>query len=216
MALLLREEAEDVEFLIEGVGEGKNYYIEGIFLQSNVLNKNGRIYPKEILQNEVARYVSTQVSQNRAVGELGHPAEATINLDRTSHKIIDLREDGNNWFGKALILDTPYGKIVKNLLDAQVKLAVSSRGLGSLRKTQSGNVVQSDLKLVTAGDIIHDPSAPSAFVNGIMEGVEWSQDPMTQEWYKQEIETIVTRTKRDQEDRAKRFVSLFEGFLREL
>lgn len=171
---LITEEVEEVRYLTEEASDGKkNYMIEGVFLQANKKNRNGRIYPKEILQREAARYVSNYVNQKRAFGELGHPDTPTINLDRVSHMIQSLKEDGDNFIGKAKILDTPYGKIVKNLIDEGAKLGVSSRGLGSL-KTHSGiNMVQDDFYLATAADIVADPSAPDAFVRGIREGKEW-------------------------------------------
>ena len=157
----------------------KHAYIEGVMLQTEVKNKNGRIYPKEVMQKEVARYTKEYVDQNRAYGELGHPEGPTINLERTSHLITSLKEDGNNFIGKAKILSTPMGEIVKNLLDDGARLGVSSRGMGSLKASNAkGGVqmVQSDFQLATAADIVADPSAPDAFVNGVMEGVEWIWD----------------------------------------
>ena len=151
----------------------KDYFIEGIFMQSEIKNRNGRIYPKEVIQKEVKRYNKEFVEQDRAFGELGHPEGPTINLDKVSHKITTLKEDGNNFVGRAKILSTPNGQIVKNLIDDGAKLGVSSRGLGSLESKGDAQYVKDDFQLATAGDIVADPSAPEAFVEGIMEGVEW-------------------------------------------
>ena len=171
---LIREEIESVKFITEGKGDKKSLYIEGVFLQGNIKNRNGRMYPMETLQKEVARYTESNISSGRALGELGHPDGPTVNLDRVSHKIISLREHGSNFIGKAKILDTPMGQIAKSLIDEGVKLGVSSRGIGSLKPTKEGfNVVGDDFQLATAADIVADPSAPDAFVEGIMEGKEW-------------------------------------------
>jgi len=151
----------------------KDYFIEGVFMQSEIKNRNGRVYPKEVMQKEVNRYVKEFVEQDRAFGELGHPEGPTINLDKVSHLITKLEEDGNNYVGRAKILSTPNGMIVRNLIDDGAKLGVSSRGLGSLEQKGGSQVVKDDFQLATAGDIVADPSAPEAFVNGIMEGVEW-------------------------------------------
>ena len=151
----------------------KEYFIEGIFMQSEIKNRNGRIYPKEVIQKEVKRYNKEFVEQDRAFGELGHPEGPTINLDKVSHMITKLEEDGNNFVGRAKILSTPNGQIVKNLIDDGAKLGVSSRGLGSLESKGNAQYVKDDFQLATAGDIVADPSAPEAFVEGIMEGVEW-------------------------------------------
>ena len=174
---LITEVNENLEYKVitEDKSGSKNYFIEGIFMQAEMQNRNGRMYPKEMLQKEVQRYVKEYVERNRALGELGHPDGPTINLDRVSHMIVDLKEDGDNFIGKAKILtDLPNGKIVKALIDAGASLGVSSRGMGSLRtESRDIQIVQDDFYLVTAGDIVHDPSAPDAFVNGIMEGKEW-------------------------------------------
>lgn len=172
---LITEINEDVIYLNEVDSSGKkNLYIEGIFLQGGIKNRNGRIYPPEILAKEVHRYTTENVAKNRAYGELGHPAGPTINLDRASHMIKELRQDGNNWIGKAKVLATPMGKIVSSLIDEGANLGVSSRGMGSLKANSMGiNEVQNDFYLATAGDVVADPSAPDAFVNGIMESVEW-------------------------------------------
>jgi Prohead core protein serine protease len=164
-----------IEAVAEGAGPGKNYFIQGVFLQANLQNRNGRVYPLDILEREVSRYHNAYVAQHRALGELGHPDGPTINLDRTSHLIVDLFKEGNNFIGKAKILDTPHGKIVKSLIDEGVKLGVSSRGMGSLKENSRGiQEVQDDFYLATAADIVADPSAPAAFVQGIMEGKEWT------------------------------------------
>ncbi len=160
--------------IVEGKEDGKkDYFIEGIFMQSEIKNRNGRIYPKEVIQKEVKRYNKEFVQQDRAFGELGHPEGPTINLDKVSHMIEKLEEDGNNFVGRAKILSTPNGQIVKNLIDDGAKLGVSSRGLGSLESKGNAQYVKDDFQLATAGDIVADPSAPEAFVNGIMEGTEW-------------------------------------------
>ena len=171
---LIREEIETAKVLVEEKDGKKHMFIEGIFLQGNLKNRNGRFYPTEVLEKEVARYNESYVGKGRALGELGHPEGPTLNLDRVSHKIIDLHREGNNFVGKAKLLETPMGVIAKNLLDEGVSLGVSSRGMGSLRDTNEGyKVVGEDFMLATAADIVADPSAPDAFVNGIMEGVDW-------------------------------------------
>jgi hypothetical protein len=174
---LIREEIENVEIIVESSGGKKSLYIEGVFLQGNIKNRNGRMYPMETLRREVGRYNENHVVAGRALGELGHPDGPTVNLDRVSHKIVSLKENGNNFIGKAKILSTPMGKIASSLLDEGVKLGVSSRGIGSLKPTREGfNVVGDDFMLATAADIVADPSAPDAFVEGIMEGKEWIWD----------------------------------------
>ena len=166
-------ESVDYELIEEGAGKAKQYFIEGIFMQSEQKNKNGRIYPKEVLQKEVKRYVKEYVEPKRAFGELGHPDGPTVNLDRVSHMITELNEDGKNFIGRAKILDTPNGQIVKSLIDEGARLGVSSRGMGTLKPDKKAQVVQDDFYLATAADIVADPSAPNAFVEGIMEGKEW-------------------------------------------
>ena len=173
---LIAEEIEAVEFITEEKGGKKSHFIEGIFLQSEITNKNGRMYPFKTLQRVVAKYDEAQIQKGRALGELGHPDGPSINLDRVSHKIESLREDGNNFVGRAKILDTPMGNIASSLLSEGVRLGVSSRGMGSLKKENNSNVVQDDFMLATAADIVADPSAPDAFVDGIMEGKEWVWD----------------------------------------
>ena len=174
---LIREEIESVDFIVEEKNGKKSMFIEGIFLQGDLKNRNGRMYPMETLRREVARYNENHVMAGRALGELGHPDGPTVNLDRVSHKIVSLRESGSNFIGKAKILNTPMGKIAESLINEGVKLGVSSRGIGSLKLTREGvNIVGDDFMLATAADIVADPSAPDAFVEGIMEGKEWVWD----------------------------------------
>ena len=174
---LIREEIESVEVIVEQRNGQKHLYIEGIFLQGDIKNRNGRMYPCDTLAREVGRYNESFVQKGRALGELGHPDGPSINLDRVSHKITSLRQEGTNFIGRAQILSTPMGNIAKSLLDEGVKLGVSSRGMGSLREDRNGiKVVGEDFMLATAADIVADPSAPDAFVNGIMEGKEWVWD----------------------------------------
>ena len=171
---LITEEISKVEFITEGKGSTKKSYIKGIFLQAEQVNRNGRMYPLAIMEREVNRYNENFVQKGRALGELGHPDGPTVNLDRVSHKICELYKDGNNFIGKAQLLETPMGKIAKSLIDEGVCLGVSSRGVGSLKMTNEGHkVVGEDFMLATAADIVADPSAPDAFVQGIMEGKEW-------------------------------------------
>jgi hypothetical protein len=171
---LITEEISKVEFVVEGKGAGKKMYIEGVFLQGDIKNRNGRMYPMNTLEREVGRYNESFISKGRALGELGHPDGPTVNLDRVSHKIVSLTKEGTNFRGKAQLLDTPMGKIAKSLIDEGVMLGVSSRGVGSLRTTNEGHkIVGEDFMLATAADIVADPSAPDAFVSGIMEGKEW-------------------------------------------
>ena len=214
---LIREEIEQVEVIVENRNGKKNLYIEGVFLQSEMKNRNGRMYPKQTLMREVNRYNENFVEKGRALGELGHPDGPTVNLDRVSHKIVSLKESGNNFIGKAKILSTPMGKIASNLLGEGVKLGVSSRGVGSLQKTREGiNVVGEDFTLATAADIVADPSAPDAFVDGIMEGKEWVWDGgiirerLASKTYKR-INTLVDQHKLDEKK-----LSVFEDFLANL
>ena len=173
---LIVEHIEDIELLTEEK-DGKEYtYIQGVFLQGDIKNRNGRVYPMPVLQREVTNYNENFVQKSRALGELGHPDGPTINLDRVSHRIVSLKAEGNNFIGKAQILDTPMGNIAKNLLGEGVQLGVSSRGMGSIQKSEDCNIVADDFMLTTAADIVADPSAPDAFVNGIMEGKEWVWD----------------------------------------
>jgi hypothetical protein len=174
---LIREEIEKVEVLTESVNGKKNLFIKGVFLQAEQVNRNGRMYRMPVMEREVKRYTEQYVNKGRALGELGHPDGPTVNLDRVSHKIVELQKEGNNFIGKAQILSTPMGKIAESLLKEGVCLGVSSRGIGSLRPTKEGfNEVGEDFMLATAADIVADPSAPDAFVQGIMEGKEWIWD----------------------------------------
>ena len=214
---LIREEIEQVEVIVESRNGKKNLYIEGVFLQSEMKNRNGRMYPKQTLMREVNRYNENFVEKGRALGELGHPDGPTVNLDRVSHKIVSLKESGNNFIGKAKILSTPMGKIASNLLGEGVKLGVSSRGVGSLSKTNEGySVVGEDFTLTTAADIVADPSAPDAFVDGIMEGKDWVWDGgilrerIATKTYKR-INTLVDQNKLDEKK-----LSVFEDFLANL
>ena len=170
---LISEAAENVEFITEEKKDGKSYKIRGIFMQADVKNRNGRVYPMEILTKEVTKYNKNFIQQNRAFGELGHPDGPTVNLERVSHMITSLTPDGKNFIGEAKIMETPMGKIVKNLMDEGAKLGVSSRGMGSLNQKNGASYVRDDFYLATAADIVADPSAPNAFVEGIMEGKEW-------------------------------------------
>ena len=214
---LITEEIEQVEVIVENRNGKKNLFIEGVFLQGEIKNRNGRMYPMETLAREVGRYNENFVEKGRALGELGHPDGPTVNLDRVSHKIVSLREDGNNFIGKAKILSTPMGKIASNLLGEGVKLGVSSRGVGSLSKTNEGySVVGEDFTLATAADIVADPSAPDAFVDGIMEGKDWVWDGgilrerIATKTYKR-INTLVDQNKLDEKK-----LSVFEDFLANL
>jgi hypothetical protein len=185
---LICEVNEDLQYVTEAAEEGKkNYFIEGIFMQGDIKNRNGRVYPAQVIAKEVNRYNREFVEKNRAFGELGHPEGPTINLDRVSHMITELKQDGSNFTGKAKIMDTPMGKVVKNLMDEGATLGVSSRGMGSLKQNKQGIMeVQNDFMLATAGDIVADPSAPNAFMKGIMEGVDWVYDVASGSWQAQE------------------------------
>jgi hypothetical protein len=211
---LIREEIETVDFIVEDRNGKKNLYIEGVFLQGNIKNRNGRMYPMETLRREVSRYNENHVQAGRALGELGHPDGPTVNLDRVSHKIVSLKESGSNFIGKAKILSTPMGKIAQSLIGEGVRLGVSSRGIGSLKMTREGtNVVGDDFMLATAADIVADPSAPDAFVEGIMEGKDWVWDGgILREKYAQKtykyINTLVDQKKLDEQK-----LNLFDDFL---
>ena len=191
---LITETIEDIEVLTEANTKGgKDYKIRGVFMQADIKNRNGRVYPIATLSKEVARYTTEYINKRRAFGELGHPDGPTVNLERVSHMITSLKPEGKNFIGEAKIMDTPYGKIVKNLIDEGAQLGVSSRGMGSIQSSSQGNVVGKDFYLATAADIVADPSAPDAFVEGIMEGKEWVWDngvlkSKSIEEYKSEIE----------------------------
>ena len=170
---LISETLEDVNFIKEEDEKGKTYKIKGIFMQGDIKNRNGRVYPVEVLKDEIDRYNEKFVSKKRAYGELGHPEGPTVNLDRVSHMVTSLKQDGSNFIGEAKVMDTPMGKIVKNIMDEGGTLGVSSRGMGSLEQKNGANYVKKDFMLAAAADIVADPSAPNAFVQGIMEGKEW-------------------------------------------
>ena len=212
---LITEEISNAEYIVEEANGKKNYAIKGVFMQSDVKNRNGRIYPKEILQKEVARYNREFIQKNRAFGELGHPDGPTVNLERVSHMIKALNPEGSNFIGEARILDTPYGKIVKSLIDEGAKLGVSSRGMGTLANVGGANVVKDDFYLATAADIVADPSAPDAFVEGIMEGKEWIWDNgILKEAQVKELKLQVESKERVA--RAEKNAIVFENFLRKL
>ena len=214
---LITEEVTNVKIITEGKGANKKLYIEGVFLQGEIKNRNGRMYPISTLAREVGRYNENYVAKGRALGELGHPDGPTVNLDRVSHKITSLVQEGNNFKGKAQILNTPMGKIASSLLDEGVMLGVSSRGVGSLQTTSEGHkVVGEDFMLATAADIVADPSAPDAFVSGIMEGKEWVweggilREQLAEKTYKK-INTLVDQRRLDEHK-----LNLFNEFLSNL
>ena len=212
---LITETTEDIKYLKEEKDGKTNLFIEGVFLQSDLKNRNGRVYPREIMQREVNRYVKESIDKKRAMGELGHPDGPTINLDRVSHMITSLREDGSNYIGKAKILDTPMGNIVKNLIDEGASLGVSSRGLGTLKEKNGINEVQDDFVLSTAADIVADPSAPDAFVRGIMEHKEWVM--VEGSWMEQEIDAAVSRIKRaSSRELEEEKMAVFSSFMNKL
>ena len=212
---LISEHVDSIEYLVEETDAGaKNYRIKGVFMQAEMKNRNGRMYPMPVLEKEVRRYNKEYVNQNRAFGELGHPDGPTVNLERVSHMITDLYPDGKNFIGEAKVMDTPYGKIVKNLIDEGAKLGVSSRGMGSLEPRRDMQVVKDDFYLATAADIVADPSAPNAFVEGIMEGKEWVWDngiikEMDIDAYKRRLEMKYAKRSAQIENRAK----VFEDFM---
>ena len=215
---LISESIEDIEYITEDDEEGKKKVsIRGVFLQAEVKNRNGRIYPMSVLEKEVSRYNKEYVNKNRAFGELGHPDGPTVNLERVSHMITKLHPDGKNFIGEAKIMDTPYGKIVKNLINEGAKLGVSSRGMGSLEPRRGAQVVKDDFYLATAADIVADPSAPNAFVEGIMEGKEWvwqngAVKEMDIEAYRKELDRNYERVQAREEKNAE----IFENFLSKL
>jgi len=214
---LIREEIEQVEVIVEQRNGKKNLYIEGVFLQTEMPNRNNRVYSSQLMEREVKRYTETFIDKGRALGELGHPDGPTVNLDRVSHKIVSLQREGNNWIGKAKILSTPMGKIAESLLNEGVRLGVSSRGVGTLSATREGyKMVNDDFMLATAADIVADPSAPDAFVNGIMEGKEWVWDggilreKLAERTYKK-INTLVDNRRLEENK-----LNLFQDFLANL
>ena len=214
---LITEEVQKVEFIVEGTGSSKKMFIEGIYLQGNMRNRNGREYPVDILDREVKRYNESFIQKGRALGELGHPDGPTINLDRVSHKITSLVREGNNFKGRSQLLSTPMGKIAQSLIGEGVTLGVSSRGVGSLIQTNEGHkVVGEDFMLATAADIVADPSAPDAFVQGIMEGKEWVWDGgiLREQFVEKTYKTINTLV--DKKILNEHKVKLFDNFLSNL
>lgn len=214
---LITEEIENAEYVVEETNTGKkNYSIKGVFMQADIKNKNGRVYPRETLQKEIARYTREFIDKSRAFGELGHPDGPTVNLERVSHMIKSLSPEGNNFIGEAKVLDTPYGKIVKSLIDEGAKLGVSSRGMGTLKSSNGMNVVNDDFYLATAADIVADPSAPDAFVEGIMEGKEWVwNNGILKEQEMNELRLQADK-KIIREERANKNAQIFESFLKKL
>lgn len=215
---LITELTEDIQYVTEAKEDGgKNLYIEGVFLQSSIKNRNGRVYPEEVMDREVARYIQESVDKNTAMGELGHPNGPQINLDRVSHRIVSLKKEGTNYVGRAMITNTPMGNIAKGIIESGARLGVSSRGLGSLKLNKEGvNEVQDDFRLATAADIVADPSAPDAWVNGIMESLDWVYDERLgwkaielAEQAKKKIEESVSTRSLD----ADRKLRLFESYL---
>ena len=228
MSLLFKEIVEDVQYISEDIlneeGEktGKNYFIEGVIMQGDIKNRNGRMYPASTLIKEMTRYNKNYVEAKRAYGELGHPAGPTINLDRVSHMFTELNQDGSNIIGRAKVMDTPMGKIVKSLIDEGANLGISSRGMGSIKQNKDGVMeVQGDFMLATAGDIVADPSAPDAFVKGVMEGVDWVYDVASSSWtmanafdqIEEEIKETAKVSTRELEIKA---AALFEKFVSSL
>ena len=217
MKLICEVVEDSLEFIAEAKEDGsKNYKIKGIFMQGEIKNRNNRIYPVQVINEEVKKYKKNYIEKNRAYGELGHPAGPTINLERVSHMITDLYQDGNNFIGEAKIMDTPYGKIVKNLMDEGASIGVSSRGMGSLKDNGNGTqVVQKDYHLATAADIVADPSAPDAFVQGIMEGKEWIwENGVLREAQISEYKESISTTSRKNLEEAK--MSVFSDFISKL
>ena len=215
---LITELTEDIQYITEAKEDGgKNLYIEGVFLQSSIKNRNGRVYPEEVMDREVARYIKESVDQKTAMGELGHPNGPQINLDRVSHRIVSLKKEGTNYVGRAMITNTPMGNIAKGIIESGARLGVSSRGLGSLKLNKEGiNEVQDDFRLATAADIVADPSAPDAWVNGIMESLDWIYDDRLgwkavelAEQAKKQIEESVASRSLDSD----RKLRLFESYL---
>lgn len=215
---LITELVEEIQLVTEAKESGgKDYYIEGIFLQADIKNKNGRLYPVEVLENEVSRYTREVISKNRAFGELGHPSGPSINLDRVSHIITELKRDGKNFIGKAKISKTPMGEIARGIMESGGQLGVSSRAMGSLKEEKGVMVVQKDLRLSTAADIVADPSAPEAFVKGIMENVEWIYDPVNGTWLEEKLhDTKKSIHKMSKSQLVEARVSIFEDYIADL
>jgi hypothetical protein len=215
---LITELNESVSYLTEATESGKKqHFIEGIFLQADIKNRNGRVYPINVMENEVQRYVREVVNANRAYGELGHPAGPQINLDRVSHIITELKRDGKNFIGKAKITETPMGNIARGLLESGAQLGVSSRGMGSLKESQGVMVVQADYHIATAADIVADPSAPNAFVHGIMENVEWIYDPVKDTWLEEKLDTVKNAVRKmSSKQLEEKKLAIFEDYIASL
>ena len=212
---LITETTENIEVITEEKGTGKDYKIRGIFLQGDIKNRNGRVYPVDVLSKEVGRYNKEFVEKKRAFGELGHPDGPTVNLERVSHMITSLKPEGRNFIGEAKVMDTPYGKIVKNLIDEGAQLGVSSRGMGSMKQVNGKNVINNDFYLATAADIVADPSAPDAFVEGIMEGKEWVwENGKIQSLEIEKYREVIEKAKRAELEEAK--VAVFQDFMKRL
>ena len=212
---LITETTENIEVITEEKGTGKDYKIRGIFLQGDIKNRNGRIYPVDVLSKEVGRYNKEFVEKKRAFGELVHPDGPTVNLERVSHMITSLKPEGRNFIGEAKVMDTPYGKIVKNLIDEGAQLGVSSRGMGSMKQVNGKNVINNDFYLATAADIVADPSAPDAFVEGIMEGKEWVwENGKIQSLEIEKYREVIEKAKRAELEEAK--VAVFQDFMKRL
>ena len=222
MSLLITEMTEEVNAIVEEAGADKKYFVEGVIMQSEVQNKNGRIYPKGILEREVMRFTNEKIKGNRAYGELNHPQGPTINLDRVSHMFTELNFEGNNVIGRAKVLGTPMGTIVKSLIDEGANLGISSRGMGTLKKNKNGIMeIQEDFHLATAGDIVADPSAPNAFVRGVMEGVEWVYDVASSSWRTAQVfdaieQTIKQTAHKSTKQLEEQAVPLFKRFIESL
>lgn len=216
---LITELTEDVQYITEvkkDTGE-KQHFIEGVWIQGDIRNRNGRVYPVKTLEKEVARYVKEMVNTKRSFGELGHPNGPQINLDRVSHIITELKKDGKNFTGKAKLTDTPMGNIAKGILESGGQLGVSTRGMGSLKEENGVMIVQEDFKLATAGDIVADPSAPNAFVNGIMENVNWIYDPVKGTWFEEKLEETKRAIKKMSKSQLEeRKMAIFEEYVSSL
>ena len=217
MKLITEVKFEEIDYLTETKENGKkDYFIEGVFLQANIKNRNGRFYPINTMEREVERYNKDVIMEKRAMGELGHPEGPQINLDRVSHLITELKRSGNDFIGKAKLTSTPFGETARGLLESGVKLGVSSRGMGSLKPTNEGIMeVQSDFRLATAADIVADPSAPNAFVKGIMEGVEWIYDPIKDTWLEEKVHDVRKKIDGVNLEEEQKF-ALFESYLTSL
>lgn len=211
---LIRELYEEVEYITETAEDGKkNLYVEGIFMQSGIKNRNGRIYPESVMDNEVNRYISEKVNHKSSYGELEHPTRPTVSLKEASHLITSLTKEGKNWVGKAKIMDTPNGNIARGIMESGGRLGISSRGLGTLKKLPNGiNEVQSDFRLMTAGDLVSDPSGPNCWVEGLIENVEWFYDPTLGDYAQKIIETVKQEVKKNKIDENRK-LQLFKMFL---